>query len=53
MNIIGTMSTVRISNDIKAKLIKIGAKMSLKDGKYRSMEEIIKLLIKFYEDKGE
>jgi len=43
------MSTARISNDVKAKLIKIGAKLSLKDGKSRSIEDIIKILIKHYE----
>lgn len=53
MNATSSMSTVRISNDIKAKLVKIGAKLSLKDGKYRSMEDVIKILVKFYEDKAE
>ena len=43
------MSTIRLSNEVKAELVKIGAKLSLKDGKNRSMEDIIKLLIKRYE----
>jgi hypothetical protein len=45
-----SMSTIRLSNEIKAKLVKIRAKLSLKDGKNRSMEDIIKLLIKHYEE---
>jgi hypothetical protein len=49
-NTIADMSSIRISHDIKGKLVKIGAKLSLKDGKNRSMEDIIKLLIKHYED---
>lgn len=45
------MSSIRLSNDIKSKLVKIGAKMSLKDGKARSMEDIIDFLIDTYEKK--
>jgi hypothetical protein len=44
-------STLRLSNDLKKKLVKIGAKMSLKDGKVRSMEDIIEALVKEHEDK--
>jgi len=43
------MSSIRISNEIKSKLVKIGARLSLKDGKNRSMEDIIRVLIKQYE----
>jgi hypothetical protein len=43
------MSSVRLSNDLKSKLVKIGAKLSLKDGKARSMEDIIAMLVKEYE----
>jgi hypothetical protein len=43
------MSSVRLSNDLKSKLVKIGAKLSLKDGKARSMEDIIDMLVKEYE----
>lgn len=45
------MSSIRLSNNIKAKLVRIGAKLSLKDGKNRSMEDIIKILIEHYENK--
>lgn len=43
------MTTVRLSAGIKSKLVKIGARLSLKDGKARSMEDIIEILIKEYE----
>jgi hypothetical protein len=43
------MSSVRLSNDLKSKLVKIGAKLSLKDGKARSVEDIIDMLVKEYE----
>ena len=42
-------STVRLSNEAKSKLVKIGARLSLKDCRARSMEDIIELLIKEYE----
>jgi hypothetical protein len=32
-------------------MIKIGEKLSAKDGKYRSMEDLIELLIESYEKK--
>ena len=44
-------STLRLSNDLKKKLVKIGAKMSLKDGKLRTMEDIIESLIEEHEKK--
>ena len=44
-----SMSSVRLSHSLKARLVKIGAKLSLKDGKSRSMEEIIDMLIDSYE----
>ena len=49
INSLKGMSTIRLSNNVKAKLVKIGAKLSLKDGKNRSMEDIIKLIIEHYE----
>lgn len=45
------MSSVRLSHEMKARLVKIGARLSLKDGKSRSMEEIIELLLDNYEKK--
>jgi hypothetical protein len=44
-------STLRLSNDLKKKLVKIGAKMSIKDGKLRTMEDIIEVLIEEHEQK--
>jgi hypothetical protein len=43
-----TMSSIRLSSDIKAQLVRIGARLSLKDGKARSMEDVIVLLLKEY-----
>ena len=43
------MSTVRLSNGLKSRLVKIGARLSLKDGRARSMEEIIELLADVYD----
>ena len=42
---------MRLSHELKARLAKIGARLSLKDGKSRSMEEIVELLIDNYEKK--
>ena len=47
------MTTVRLSSNVKAKLVKVGAKLSLKDGKNRSMEDIIKILLENYETSKE
>ena len=44
-----SMSSIRLSHDLKAKLAKVGARLTLKDGKTRSMEEIIELLLAEYE----
>jgi ABC-type thiamine transport system ATPase subunit len=43
------MSSIRISHKAKSKLTKIGAKLTLKDGKIHSMEEIIDILMEQYE----
>jgi ABC-type thiamine transport system ATPase subunit len=43
------MSTIRISHKSKSKLAKIGARLTLKDGKTHSMEEIIEILMQEYE----
>ena len=43
------VSSIRISHKAKSKLAKVGARITLKDGKTHSMEEIIDLLIDYYE----
>lgn len=49
------MSSIRISHKAKGRLAKIGARLTLKDGNTRSMEEIIDLLVDYWEKehKGE
>jgi hypothetical protein len=49
------MSSIRISHKAKSRLAKIGARLTLKDGNTRSMEEIIDLLVEYWEKehKGE
>jgi hypothetical protein len=42
-------STVRVSHTAKIKLVKIGARLALKDGDQRSIEEVIDVLIREYE----
>ena len=42
------VSTMKISDETKLELVKIGAGYSVKDGKERSLEEIVKLLIDEY-----
>jgi len=39
------VSTMKISNDTKKELVKIGAEFAQNDGQVRSLESIIKLLI--------
>ena len=39
------VSTMKISEETKKSLLKIGAEHTLKDGKERSLEDIVKLLI--------
>lgn len=41
-------STMRISDETKRELVKIGAELSIKDGTERSMEDVVKHLIDFY-----
>lgn len=43
------MSSIRISHKAKGRLAKIGARLTLKDGNTRSMEEIIDLLVDYWE----
>lgn len=44
------VSTIRVSLKMKSRLAKIAARLTLKDGKIRSMEEIIELLANAYEE---
>jgi hypothetical protein len=44
-------STMRINDDTKRDLIKIGAELSIKDGKERSLEDTVKFLIEYYKKK--
>jgi hypothetical protein len=43
------VSSVRLSHKLKLRLAKIEARLLLKDGKDRSMEELIELLADIYE----
>jgi hypothetical protein len=38
-------STMRISDETKKELVKIGAQLSINDGTERSMEDVVKYLI--------
>lgn len=44
-------TTIRLSDELKKKLVKIGAAEALKDGEDRTMQDIIGMLVKFYEDR--
>jgi hypothetical protein len=39
------VSTMRVGDDTKKALLKIGAEYTMKDGKERSLEDIVKILI--------
>lgn len=39
------ISTMKISDETKKELMRIGAEYTMKDGKERSLEEVVKLLI--------
>lgn len=41
-------STMRISDETKRELVKIGAGLSINDGTERSMEDVVKYLIDSY-----
>lgn len=41
-------STMRISDETKRALVKIGAELSIKDGIERSMEDVVKYLVETY-----
>lgn len=42
------ISSMRISEETKKALIKIGAELTARDGKERSMEDVVKLLVEHY-----
>ncbi len=42
------ISSMRISEETKKVIIKIGGELTAKDGKERSMEDVVKLLIEHY-----
>jgi hypothetical protein len=46
-------STLRLSSDLKSELLKIGAAETIKDGKDRSMHDIVEMLVKFYKENKE
>jgi hypothetical protein len=48
MSYIELISSMRISEETKKTIIKIGAELTAKDGKERSMEDVVKLLIEQY-----
>jgi hypothetical protein len=41
-------STMRINDDTKKDLVKVGAELSVQDGKERSLEDTVKFLIEHY-----
>jgi hypothetical protein len=45
------VSTMKISDETKRELLKIGAEYTLKDGQERTLEEIVKLLIEEHKHK--
>jgi hypothetical protein len=45
------MSSIRVSTKMKSRLARIAARLTLKDGKTRSMEELLELLADAYEEK--
>jgi hypothetical protein len=45
------VSTMKISEETKKSLLKIGAEHTMKDGKERSLEEIVKILIEEHKTK--
>ena len=45
------VSTMKIGDETKKSLLKIGAEQTLKDGKERSLEDIVKILIEEHKAK--
>ena len=48
MSAIMPSSTMRINDDTKKDFVKVGAELSVKDGKERSLEDTVKFLIEHY-----
>ena len=46
------VSTMKISDETKKELVRIGAEYSVKDGKERTLEEVVKLLINERKQRG-
>jgi hypothetical protein len=46
-----TLSSHLVSTKMKSRLARIAARLTLKDGKTRSMEEVLELLADAYEEK--
>lgn len=44
-------STMRISDETKRELLKIGGEFTAKDGKERTLEDVVKLLVDEHNDK--
>lgn len=42
------VTSMRISEETKKAVVKIGAELAAKDGKRRSMDDVIKHLIQYY-----
>jgi len=45
------VSTMRVGDETKKSLLKIGAEHTMKDGKERSLEDIVKILIEEHKSK--
>jgi hypothetical protein len=45
------VSSIRVSHKLRSRLAKIRARLTLKDGKDRSMEELIDMLADAYEER--
>jgi len=45
------VSTMKIGDETKKYLLKIGAEYTMKDGKERSLEDIVKILIEEHKSK--
>lgn len=43
-------TTISLNDDLKKKLVRIGATEALKDGQDWTMQDIIEMLIRFYEE---
>jgi predicted transcriptional regulator len=51
VTILDLSTTIRLNDELKKKLVRIGAAEALKDGQDRTMQDIIAMLVKFYEER--